>query len=251
VQYPPLKLQKPFQPAQVFREKFPTLTVFDLSKFLKVNFPHRLLNDYTSEYLISHLFDHFKMRNRTISPYNNNTYVNMLEKLFSIFNYGFPCFLMNENSKQLETVRKKIPEIIETILINNKKHFRKLIHKHINFDNKFFNYIHNQIMTKIFEQAQTNNVIFIFIPKTIICPKTNILYFRPQLILFFFTFNYLHVIKNKNYVLLRRILEADVFNSFPNFQQSLLIRKYMEAFLLNNLERKMHKETENLRQFLI
>jgi hypothetical protein len=157
---------------------------------------------------------------------------------------------MNENLKQLETVQKKIPAIIETILTNNMKHLKKLIHEHINFDNKFFIDINNQIMKKLIEQAQANNINFKFIPKAIINPNENLLYFRPQLILLSFTLNYIHSIKNKNYVLLRRILEADVFNSFPNFQQFLLIRKYMEAFLLNNLERKMHKETQIFRQFL-
>jgi hypothetical protein len=96
---------------------------------------------------------------------------------------------------------------------------------------------------------QKKSTIF-FIPKTFISSKTNFLYFRPQLILLSFTLYYIHSIKNKNYLLLRRTLEADFFNSFPNFQQSLLIRKYMEAFLLNNLERKMHTKSEEFRQFL-
>jgi type III secretory pathway component EscR len=89
---------------------------------------------------------------------------------------------MNENQKQLETLQKEIPAIIETILTNNKKYFRKLIHKHINLNNKYFNYIHNQIMTKLLEQAQANNIVFIFIPKISISSITNKFYFRPQLI---------------------------------------------------------------------
>jgi hypothetical protein len=103
-------LPKPFQPAQVFREKFPTPTVFYLLKSLKGNFPYRLMNNYTSESLISHLFDPFKMRNRTISPCNNNTFVNMLEKLFSIFNDGFPCFLMDKNRSNWRRCEKKFQQ---------------------------------------------------------------------------------------------------------------------------------------------
>jgi hypothetical protein len=73
-------LLRPFQPAQVFREKFPALTVFYSLNLLKNNFPQRLHNDYSLENLIRHLFDHFKMRNKKIIP--NITFINMLEKLF-------------------------------------------------------------------------------------------------------------------------------------------------------------------------
>jgi hypothetical protein len=185
-----------------------------------------------------------------VNSNNNFVFINILEKLFSIFNYGFPCFIVSKNSKQLETVQNKLPAIIENIFTSNKKHLRKLIHKHINFNNNYSNYINNQIVKKLIEQVKAEEINFIFIPKTIISSKTNFLYFRPQLIRLSFTLNYIHSIKNNNYTLLRRILEADIFNSFPNFQQSLLIRKYMEAFLLNNLERKMHTKSEEFRKFL-
>jgi hypothetical protein len=190
------------------------------------------------------------MKRNMNPPHISYNFIDLLQKLFSIFNFGFRRLLLKENQKQLETLQKEIPTIIETILTDNKKHVKKLIHKHINFNSKIFNSIHNQIMTKLIEQAQEKNITFIFIPKISISPNTNKFYFRLQLILLSFTLNYIHSIKNNNYTLLRRILEADVFNSFPNFQQSLLIRKYMEALMLNNLEQKMHTKTENFRQFL-
>jgi hypothetical protein len=205
-------LLKPFQPARVFREKFLTLMVSYSLPFLKNNFPQRLLNNHLSEKLINHLFDHFVMYK--INSNNNFVFINMLEKLFSIFNYGFRCFIVSKNSKQLETVQSKLPAIIENIFTNNKKHLRKLIHKHINFNNNYFNYINNQIIMKLIEQVKVEEINFIFIPKTIIISKTNFLYFRPQLILLSFTLNYIHSIKNKNYLLLRRTLEPTFSTAF-------------------------------------
>jgi hypothetical protein len=144
-----------------------------------------------------------------------------------------------------------LPNIIETIFLNKKNLLLKLIHNQVKPNNIYFHEIFNKILLEVYNNMITQDIVFIITPPHLFSSKTNIFYQKPILILLNFLQKYIDNIKNQNYLLIRRTIETDVFNSFPNFQHSMLIRKYMEAFLLNNLEKTMHYETNTLRSFLI
>jgi hypothetical protein len=176
---------------------------------------------------------------------------NLLESLFSSQNYSFPRFLWSEKQKQFETLLFNLPNIIEAVFLNHQDLLLNLIKNLDKPNNIQFHKIFNQIMHEIYNNMITQNIVFNITPRLLISSKLNIFFQRPILNLLYYLQKFVSNIKNRDYLLIRRTIEADIFNSFPNFQHSMLIRKYMEAYLLNNLEKSMHSETDILRNFLL
>jgi hypothetical protein len=173
----------------------------------------------------------------------------LLEHMNKYLFKSLPFFVvLNQNLKQLETLLPKISQVIETLFKENKQLLKKLLTCNKSSKTKYFKRITNKILL-ILQLESTEQKLDLNNSK--ISYKHNIYYLIPTIYLLNLFRTYIFNLKDINYLLIRITLEADIFNGFPNFQRSMLIRKYMEAYLLNKMEFIMHEETSNLREIMI
>jgi hypothetical protein len=153
--------------------------------------------------------------------------------------------------KQLEALTQKMPILLEAIFYEEKDLLLSLIFNHRTVNSFQFNKVINLALKKFFDEATKPKIDFYPMFQHKLCRKFNLLYFIPSTFLLSSIQTFIYNIKNEDYLLLRKTLDADILHGFPNFQHSILIRKYMEVYIISNIETLMHIETKILRTILI
>jgi hypothetical protein len=156
-----------------------------------------------------------------------------------------------QQHEAIGSTNKNMPILLEAIFSEEKDLLLSLIFNHRTVKSFRFNKLINLALKKFFEEATKLNIDFYPIFQHKLCRKFNLFYFIPSTFFLSSIQTFIYNIKNEDYLLLRKMLDADILNGFPNFQHSMLIRKYMEANIISNIETLMHKKTKSLRTILI
>jgi hypothetical protein len=153
----------------------------------------------------------------------------------------------NPEPETIGDFNTKISQVIETSLKENKQLLRKLFTCNKSSKANYSNTFMNKIIFNLHLESEKQNFN---LNNRKISYKLNIYYFIPTIHFLNSLRTYIFNIKDVNHLLIRKTLDADIFNGFPTFQYSMLIRKCMEAFLLNKMELIMHKDTKTLRKIM-